>query len=154
MAMFDKLTSNEAKNFIASVQQPFSSLPHLPQGFINFAVGIAPIASLIVAVLLVIAGLAQIAGGLGLLAFSPLSGVVVLVSAAISFVTAMLLFQAQKPLKDKSMVGWMYLFWVEIASGAQAVLSIISGDGRGIVMSLIGFAIGLYVVFEMKKEYT
>jgi hypothetical protein len=152
--MFDKLTSKEAKNFISSVQQPFSSLPHLPQGLIDFAVGIVPIASLIVAVLLAIVGLTQIAGGLGLLAFSPVSGLVVLVSAALSFVSAMLLFQAQKLLKEKSLVGWTYLFWVQIASGVQALLSIITVDGRGIVMSLIGFAFGLYVVFEMKKEYS
>lgn len=155
MSIFDKLTSPEAKAFAAQVEQPFLQLPHLPAGIVNFLVSIAPYMAVLFGILTIVTvPFSALAMGLSLLTLNPVAALGLLVGAVINLASAVIMLMAYKPLKAKQMTGWYYMFWVQILSVAASILMAIDSGAAGIVGSIIGILIGLYVTYEMKRGYS
>jgi hypothetical protein len=153
--MADKLTDSEAMGFIGKVEEPFKNLPHLPKGLVEFFVKVAPWLALLSAVLSLLFGpIVAILGSLGsLLTLSPMLFIGTVGTAVVMLLNAVLLLMAFKPLQNREMKGWVFLFWSQLLSVVMAVLTLIEGSGSTIVSTLISTAIGLYVLFEMKPFY-
>lgn len=155
----DKLTGKEAQGFVGKFETVFKGLPHLPKGIVEFLVSITPwLAGL--------GGIGNVYGGLtGLFfsqrragmwqyvkAYSGIGNGYFIATSILSLLTGALLLMAFTPLKGRKLNGWMFLFWVNILGLVQSVISMVFGYG-GLVGTLIGAAIGFYVLFEVKKSY-
>jgi len=153
--MFDKLMDSDAMNFIAKVQEPFKSLPHLPKGIVEFFVKIAPFLALLGAVLGLISG--PIVGLLGsfasLLTLSPMFLIWTVLTVLLTLLNSALLFYAYNPLKNRELKGWVFLFWSNVLGVAEGVLGLLWGDHGSFVGTILGIIIGFYVLFEMKSYY-
>jgi hypothetical protein len=152
--MFDKLTGQEAMDFVKKIEDPFKSLPHLPKGLVEFFVKIAPWLAIIGAVLGLVAGpLVGILGGIGsLFSLSPIFLIWTVATVVFTLLNSVLLFMAFKPLKEREMKGWMLLFWSNIIGIVEGVLGLLINQSS-IVGTLLGIVIGLYILFEMKPLY-
>ncbi len=152
--MFDKLTDKDAMEFIAKVEALFKDLPHLPKGIPAFLVKIAPWVALLEIILSLIAGpVIALVSVLSLITLNPLLVISTVVMAIITLVNAVLLLKAFGPLQKQEMVGWIYLFWVNMLSIVSGVLSLFGGNPTSIFGMVLGAVIGLYVLFEMKPLY-
>ena len=157
-SVLDRLNDKQAKATVASVEKIFKGLPHLPKGIVNFFVTIAPwVAGF--------AGVVGIMGGLSLL-FSPMnffrmdafmrmagySGGYFAIMGVIQLASSTLLLLAFNHLKNKKMLGWMYLFWANVVGVVSSIVSVMVGGGT-IVGVIISTFIGFYILFEMKGGY-
>jgi hypothetical protein len=152
------LTDKGAMAFMSSFEAVFKSVPHLPKGVVNFLVSVAPwLAGL--------SGILSLYGGVTNLFFSNRVGMATTLKAitginpayftiagVIAILTGLLMLMAFTPLRNRKLVGWMYLFWVTVLSFTQNVIGLLMGVG-GLVGTLIGAAIGFYLVFELKSAY-
>ena len=71
-------------------------------------------------------------------------------------VDAVILLMAYPELKKKTKAGWDLLFLGSLINAAYAVVSLFI-DGRGpstFVFSLIGSAVGFYLLFQVKDHYS
>jgi hypothetical protein len=152
--MMDRLNDKEAMGFISKVEEPFKNLPHLPKGLVEFFVKVAPWLALISAILGLISGpLLVFLGSIGsLFTLSPMLLIGTVGSVVILVVNSILLLMAFNPLKNREMKGWVLLFWSNMLGIISAIFSLLGGSG-GIVGSVVGVLIGLYVLFEMKPFY-
>ncbi|MBI3341658.1 hypothetical protein HY024_00890 [Candidatus Curtissbacteria bacterium] len=143
-------------NLAKTMEGWFKQLPSLPASAVDVLVNIAPWIALVFGILGVLSGLA----GFGLLtAFSPLAmmggvnGYGLGFIAAIGLIVSSVLELAAFPgLKARKMSGWNLLFWSEIVSVVASVVGLVTG-GAGIVGSVIGALIGLYLLFQIKPKY-
>lgn len=155
----NQLTGKEAQGFVGKFEGVFKGLPHLPKGIVDFLVSVSPwLAGL--------GGIFGVYGGLTALFFSQRRGAMwqyvetysgvwsgyFTMTAVFSLLTGALFLMAFSPLKNRKLNGWMLLFWANILSLIQAIASMIFGYG-GLIGTLIGAAIGFYVLFEIKKSY-
>ena len=157
--MIDKLTGKEATGVVKSVEGVFKGLPHLPKGFVDFLVSIAPW-------LTGLAGVMSVYGGVTSLFMSGRRNELMMyidryagvntayftVLGVFALLVGVLYLMAFKPLKAMKMTGWMYLFWGNVLGIAQGIASLLFGFG-GIVGTVIGAAIGFYFLFEVKARY-
>jgi predicted neutral ceramidase superfamily lipid hydrolase len=70
-------------------------------------------------------------------------------------VDAVILLMAFSPLRERSRKGWDLLFLGALINVAYSVVSIFI-NGRGVssfIMSLIGSAIGFYLLFQVKEKF-
>lgn len=150
----DMMMDKKAVDFVAKVEDLFKSLPHLPAGIVEFFVKIAPWLALIGAVLSLLAGpILGLLSVFSLLTLNPLIVLSVLLAAVISIVTAVMLFMAFNPLKNREYKGWLLIFWSDVLSAIMMIFDVIVNRGAGlgsIVFTLIGF----YILFEMKPAYS
>jgi hypothetical protein len=153
--MFDKLTNKEAMDFIAKVGEPFKTLPHLPKGLVEFFVKAAPWLAAIGAVLNLIGGVViGLIGTLGsLFTLNPIVIIATVALGVIALASSILLFSAFKPLSDREMKGWVFLFWVEMLNIASAIISLVAYGTNGIIGTIIGTLVGLYFLYEMKPFF-
>ena len=155
----NQLTGKEAQGFVGKFEAVFKGLPHLPKGIVDFLVSVSPwLAGL--------GGIFGVYGGLTSLFFSQRRGAMwqyvkaysgvgsgyFIATSIISLLTGALLLMAFGPLKNKKLNGWMFLFWANILSLIQSIVSLVFGYG-GLMGILIGAAIGFYILFEIKKSY-
>lgn len=156
----DSLTSKSVRDFIDQLAPTFKNAPHLPKGFVAFLANIAPWLSGLGGVLGILSGLSMISSGLGwqmsmwstLVGFSPAYFVVVGVLQLVAAVIALLAF---KPLKDRSLTGWVLMFWGVAISILQSLAGVVFGYGVGSLIGMvIGLLISLYFLFEMRQEYS
>jgi hypothetical protein len=150
--MIDRLTDAKAMSFIKQIEDVFKSLPHLPQGIVDFLAMIAPWFALIGAVLNLVAGpIIGLFSVISLISLNPFLVLGTFLAAVLSLVTAALLFMAFTPLRNRELKGWVYIFWSNILSAVLTIYGVVfSGTGIG---SLIGMVIGFYFLFEMKRAY-
>ncbi len=71
---------------------------------------------------------------------------------------AVILLMAYKPLKEKQKKGWDLLLLGSVINVVYAVLLIFVGSGYGggfsnFIFSLIGSAIGFWILFQIRKSY-
>lgn len=58
-------------------------------------------------------------------------------------------------LKARKKAGWNYLYWGALLNIAYAVVNIFTFNGvGGFIGSLIGSAIGLWILFQIRSQYT
>ncbi len=142
----DKLTDAEAMKFIDQVAEPFKNAPHLPKNITEILVKISPY-------LIVLGLIGEVLAILGMLALVALSPIFSIVGLVVSAVSAFLMFSAFTPLKNREMKGWVLLFWIQLFSVAGTVVSALGGHFESIVGAVVGLAIGLYILFEMRSFY-
>ncbi len=151
----------EVVKFISYLDDVFSKAPKLPKPFTNVLVSIAPWLAGVGGVLGIIGSLQSISYGFGSMSqyaelFSQFAriprwyftfvGVIQLLSSA-------LLIMAFSPLKDKKYYGWLLLFWNMLLMTIQNLVGLAVGLG-GAVGVLLSILIGLYLLFQMKPEYS
>ncbi len=122
----------------------FKPLPKMPKGLVDFLVGIAPFAA-------VIGGIATIWSGLSIMGIGRWGrwwhvGSWWYVEAIVMVLAGVLTILAYDGLKNKKIGGWRILFWV-------AMLRIVDLVMWFSVSSLLGMAISLYILFQVKGEY-
>jgi hypothetical protein len=158
-ALLDNLTGKEAMNLIATVEQPFKNVPHLPKGLMDFLVKIVPWLAGLGGIMNIVSALEMFNNAVNPRStFSLLADLVSVnptyywVAGVLSLLSGALLLMAFKPLQARAFKGWVYLFWVNMLGIAMSVASIflISGSWVGTV---VGILIGLYILFEFKPYY-
>ncbi len=152
--MLDMLMSKDAMGFIAKIEDAFKSLPHMPKGFNEFLVKIAPWLAIIGAVLSVLA-VPALLGVMALVSFtlSPLTEITLVIDLVAIIADAVLLFMAFGPLKNRELKGWVLLFWSSVLGIVSTVASVIDSHGGGVVTAIIVLLIRWYFLFEMKPYY-
>jgi len=151
----EKLTDAKAMGFIDQVGDVFKGLPHLPTNIVEILVKIAPWLALLGGVLGLLAGpIVGVLGSLGsVLSLSPYYLFITIVVTVVTLANAILLLLAFSPLKAKAMRGWVFLFWAQMLSAVDIVLSLLQGQTGSLVGGVIGIAIGLYILFEIRSSY-
>lgn len=151
----DFVTGKDAMNIVKSGDQLFASLPHLPDGVVEFLVKVAPYLALLGAILTIVFGpIMGIVGTLGSLALlSPGLAIFTIVSLIIAVLSALMLLLAFKPLQDRDMYGWLLVFWVQILSLITSLFAVVINGGAGVIYNIIGTFISFYILYEMKRKY-
>lgn len=153
MSYTDRLTDAQSQDFANKVGDIFKSVPHLPKEWVAFLVKIAPVMAIIGAVLSIFAGpVIGLAGVVSLLSFNPILVLSLLLSAILSLVGGVILFLAYKPLQERKYDGWMLLFWSQVLGFVSSLVGMIGGHNN-LIGAIIGLAIGMYILFEMRSSY-
>jgi len=157
--MLDKLTGKEATGLVGSFEGVFKGLPHLPKGVIDFLVSIAPWLAGLGGLLSLFSGISSVFMTSRRNEFwayvdryAGVNSAYFTVIGVVAILLGLLYLMAFTPLKNKKLSGWMYLFWGQLLSILSGVAGLVFGYG-GIVGTLIGAAIGFYVLFEVKASY-
>lgn len=80
--------------------------------------------------------------------------VVALINLAFTVVVTILMWQSVGKLKDRQERGWHLLFIIALIDAAGSVLiDVLNLSFLGLVFSLIGVAIGMYIIFEFRSEF-
>ena len=127
----------------------FAKAPNLPAGLTRALVVLAPWLTLLGLLVTLPAILALIGIGGVSLPFMAMSGYAGSYGLAVVFSVAMFILYALalKPLFSRSLTGWTFLFYAVLLSGLQ---SLAMGNLGGLI---IGLAIGLYLLFQMRPYY-
>ncbi len=159
--MFDQLHSKEAMSFIKKFEDVFKGLPHLPKGFINFLVSIAPWLTGLGGIFSILGGLGsftaqesvnRFAGMMEMYGAFTVNPMYYYIAGILSLVAGVLMLAAFNPLRERKLEGWTFLFWINMISITETVVGIAFGVD-GLVGSIIGILIGLYFLFELKPAY-
>jgi hypothetical protein len=95
------------------------------------------------------------ASGLGVLATigSLGFGLPILINLLLGIVSAVLLLMAFPGLKARVKKGWNFVFYSQVISVIGGVAMAVLGYPYGIVGTIIGAAIGFYILFEVRSHY-
>ncbi len=157
--LFTKMTDKKALVLITKIGEPFAELPHLPQSLIDFFVDIAPWGVGLGGFFSITSAITSIKFGLGMNPISKfvnfytgVSPLYFFLTGALQLLIALIAFKAFTPLKDKKLVGWIYIFWSNIVALFSSLLGFIFINGSGVGL-LIAIAISWYFLFEIKPAY-
>lgn len=158
--ILDKLTDKQAMDFISSVEKLFKDLPHLPKAIPTILVKISPWLALIGGVFGILGSLQSITYGIGggspyqriFSEFAGLPAWYFIVVGLLQLISSILLLLAFKHLKNKTMTGWVYLFWNMALMVIQSLVGMLAGLG-GIVGFVVVTAVSYYVLFEIKPLF-
>ncbi len=142
---------NSANQLESMLEEWFKKLPPLPANAVDTIFKITPVIALVFGILGVLLSI----GGLGVLSFlAPLAviggaaphyglGIIATVGWLISSV---MMLMAYPGLKAGKIGGWNLLFWSQVVSVVTAIIGIS-------ITSVIGAAIGFYILFQLKSKY-
>jgi uncharacterized BrkB/YihY/UPF0761 family membrane protein len=134
----------------------FQKAPHLPASAKQTIVDIAPWLALISGVLGIVSVLSASAFVSMLFSFafvtSGILPILFTVGMLIALLGSVLDLLAYKPLTEKKKLGWNYVFYGVLLTGVSFVLNAIAG--QGMLGSLVGLVIGLWILFEVRDQYT
>ncbi len=157
--MLAYLTSPEAKKYISRLEEVFSSLPKLPQNFIDFLVRVLPWLVALGGILSALSVISSLRLALGMTPNQELWNEIVKISpiyyyigAAVQAGAAFLAYLAFNPLKEQKLEGWIYVFWTSILSLVSTAAAIIFASGS-IVWSIFWVLVGWYLLFQIKPAY-
>lgn len=118
----------------------------IPQDIKEFIVKAAPYVTILGLIISLPAVLALL--GIGVMAaFVPVAGIVVFFSMALTAMGFVLQAMAIKPLFARAKKGWLYTFYAGLLSFLAAVLH------GSIVWPIIGWLVGMYILFQVKSYY-
>lgn len=140
-----------ALKVLESANKIFSKLPRSPKIIGKILIFLAPWMALISGVLGIVAG--PLASILSLLSFVTLQPLIIIDYVSISIImiiNTFIMFKAFKPLRDKDMRGWIYLFWSNMLWLVSGIIDTLLGK-QGLLSLVISNLIGFYLLFEMKK---
>jgi hypothetical protein len=148
-----KLTNKKSLSYVETVGGFFKSLPHLPKGLVMFLVKLTPYFAILSAVFSLLFGPIVTLVSLLLLLTKSATPVFfsTLLLSLLFFASGVVLFLAFKPLKNRQQTGWVLLFWAEVIMLVETIVRITFGQTR--ILSLLGTALGFYVLFEMRSFY-
>ena len=146
-----------AAGAIASAEAAYRglNLPTLPRSVTDLLVKVGPWLALIGGILLL---LVTVPGTLLLLLFSPLAAmgggglgyVGLILDLVISAIGAVMSILAFGGLRGRKLGGWALLFWASILYFVAGLFPFSIG---GVIGALLGAAISLYVLFQVKPYY-
>lgn len=153
---------NELENQVQGLEKQladaFSKAPHLPKEWRTLLVSFAPWITLIGAIFSVVAifslismmtsPLMRMANALGGSTWS----IWTILTIGVMAIMAFLYLIAFPALKEKKKTGWNKLFLAQLVSIVYAIISLFGGSGS-LIGTLVGVAIGLYLLFEVRDEY-
>ncbi len=144
-------SSNKMMQVLKIFAAVFSKLPHLPTIIGNFLITLSPWLALLSGLIGLVAGpLMALLGLLSLVTLKPLIILSYVGSALIMLLNTMLMFKAFKPLKQRDLRGWVYLFWSNILWLINGLLELLTGE-QTLITLLISNLISFYLLFEMKE---
>lgn len=133
----------------------FQKAPHLPASAKQTLVDIAPWLALISGILGIVGVLSASTFVSMMLSFAFITSGVLPMLFAIGMLVALLAsvldLLAYKPLTEKKKLGWNYVFYGVLLTGVSFVLNAIAG--QGMLGSLVGLVVGLWILFEVRDEY-
>ena len=149
--------STGAAGAVASAERAYRSLnlPVLPRSVTDLIVKIAPWLALVGGILML---LVTVPGTLLLLALSPVAAmgggalgyVATILDLVISAVAAVMSILAFVPLRARKLGGWTLMFWSSVLYAVSGLLPLSFG---GLIGALLGLAISLYLLFQIKPYY-
>jgi len=154
----DRLSDAKAMEFIGKLEKYFKNLPHLPKDFKELLVSAAPWFAIIGAVLSAIGVFQSLNSAfrtsywLEVAGMSSFRGYFIVI-AIYQAVSAVLLYYAYKPLKARKLLGWVYMFWLMIFGLVITAVGLVF-NASSLVWTVIGTAIGFYVLYELKPFYS
>jgi hypothetical protein len=87
--------------------------------------------------------------------YAPNYGIAIWFSLALLVAEAVLSFMAFSPLRAKAKRGWDLMFWLALLNVVYTVAYlIITPNLAQFLLSLIGSAFGLYLLFQIRSYYT
>lgn len=158
--LFSKLTDKDALALITKVESFFKGFPHLPKSISDFLVKITPWGVGLGGFMSLMGGISNLRHGLGFGVVSRfinlyvgVSPIYFLILAVIQFLLAVLAFKAFNYLRETKLTGWIYIFWSNILSLVEYLLTLIFMGGSTLGF-LLGAVLGFYFLFEIKPSYT
>ncbi|MBD3279467.1 MAG: hypothetical protein GF390_02020 [Candidatus Pacebacteria bacterium] len=163
-ALQKQLMCPQVMEVVAKIEDSLKSVPHLPEGLTKFLVKIAPWLALLGGIGGILGGLSTLTmrgqmnqTGVGVMAevmaqLADISPAYFILTGLISIASGVLLLLAFKPLREKKLLGWVYLFWNMVLSVVQSVLGVVMAYGS-VVGAVIGLLIGVYILFEVKPHF-
>jgi hypothetical protein len=132
----------------------------LPKGLVNFFVSVAPWLAGIGGVLAIFSGLGLLGSWLGWgaswwMQLSGLSPIYFLLTGVLQILGGIVLLLAFNPLKMRLVTGWILLFvnmGISLLQSLVALVFAYSASGS-LLGTVLGLAIGLYLLFEMRGAY-
>lgn len=152
----DRLMDKDAMSFVDKIGDVFKTLPHLPDGVVEFFVKVAPWLAIISAVLSLLAGpVIGLLGTLGsVLTLNPVLMIGTLGTAALMIINAVLMFMAFKPLQNREKKGWVLMFWAEVLGLVASVIGVVfTVNGGSVITNVIITLLSFYFLFEMRPKY-
>jgi hypothetical protein len=162
------------KKMETSLQKSFKDLPHLPESTRTSLANIWPVLALIAGILQIWAAyslyhlvnwadrLNDLANSLSIYVTDQAAGptamdkTVIYLGVAMLAVEGIIMLIAFPKLQKRQKAGWDLLFLAALLNVAYAVVQIFTFN-RGFgsfIMSLIGTAIGFYLLFEVRSKFT
>lgn len=97
----------------------------------------------------------ELSNAYGYSGYSSSFGPLLWLSLALLVVEAVVSFMAFSPLKENKKRGWDLMFWLSLLNVAYAVIYLIAAPNiMQFIFSLLGSAIGLYLLFQIRSHYT
>lgn len=156
------LKNDSVLKLVDQLESITQDLPHLPKGIVDFLVKINPWLAAVGGLLLVLGsfnfiqiGLTSPTRTMALLmpdAFA-ISPTYYLLSGILMMILAFMSGLAFAPLKAQSFDGWLIMFWMIGIYLVDSIIGIAYGV-ENIFMTLLGLAIGIYILFELKPAYS
>ena len=153
LALTDKLTSPLAMRVVALFGFVFGKIPHLPKKIVNFLVFLAPWLALIGIIIGVIAGPVMVL--LTLLSAVTLDLALILnmlFSTLLVAANTVILLRAFRPLKNKELRGWIYLFWGSVI-GSISIVSGIMTDEYSVLSGVVSILLGFVFIFQIRDNF-
>jgi hypothetical protein len=161
--VMEKMSNPKAMELVNQLEKTFKKAPHLPKGLVDFLGSISPWLALLGGVLGILASLSMLSAAAGLSRFmgsaymmgyySSFNLAYFAVAGISELIVSVLLLLAFKPLQAKSQTGWLLMFWIQVINIVSMVIEVVLG-GSSIIGLVLGAAIGMYVLFEMKPYFT
>jgi len=146
---------SQTEKLVKSIEPTFKKLPHLPKGVIKVLVAVIPWLAVIGGVLGVLSGISALFGTTGMYGFMYRWGIspfYLQLTSLTTIISSVLAIVAFKHLKEEKYLGWLYLFWIMLINVFTNLVGLLFYPAS-IVGFLIGLAIQLYLLFEIKAWY-
>ncbi len=154
-SFWDQYNNWVMESIVPQLRPYYKNLPHLSSGLKNIITILIKIGYYIGLALSVLAILA-----LPILLLGGIGGIITMVVIVIQLIAYFMSFSA---IKSSTHKGWEYLFSLMtlqiVAELAKFVIQVFTGfstrsmDVAGILIGLLGFAIGAYFMFEVESEF-
>ena len=142
---------NSGQQLQSMLEEWFKKLPPLPASAVDGLYSIAPWIALVFGVIGVLGGLSGFGALTFLAPFAVMGGAssyygLGIISTVGWLVASVLMLLAFTGLKTGKMSGWNLLFWSEVVSVVASLVAFSLG-------TVVGAAIGFYLLFQIKPKY-
>ena len=146
----------QADTLMKNLQETFDKAPHLPSGFREFLVALAPWAALLFGIIGVVAGLFTFISSLALVLVG-FRGIIALITGLLTLLMGVFHLKAYPKLSKHLFDGWKLLYYAELVSILSSVINLVSTSAIVIPVTIIfmvfSAVISFYLLFEIKSYY-
>lgn len=142
---------NSGQQLQSMLEEWFKKLPALPQNAVDVLYSIAPWIALVFGIIGVLGAISGFGALTFLAPFAAMGGAssyygMGIVSTVGWLISSVLMLLAFTGLKAGKIAGWNMLFWSEVVSVVASLVAFSLG-------SVVGAAIGFYLLFQIKPKY-